>query len=113
MKDYIELGSCPWNEEAVQVGDPDYRTNAIRECQAYIQAIRNYLGQEPDGAALAYRGFSHDFGTYYEVICAYDPELPDSMKYAFRCEKEAPATWADGGVKPPARVAQQRRSRGR
>src|SRR5258708_26025810 len=98
MREYLELGQAPYNEMPAQVGAPHYRTNAIRECQTFIQAIRNYLGPEPEGALLSYKGFPHDFGTYYEVICYYDPALPQSVNYAFRCERESPATWKDGGV---------------
>jgi hypothetical protein len=113
MPNFIELGQCPYNENAAQLGEPNYRANAIRECQAYIQAIRNYLGEEPEGAALAHRGFAHDFGTHYEVICTYDPGRPEAVAYALRCEREAPATWEEGGVKPPSRIAESPQRRGR
>ena len=111
MREYLELGQAPAGEACAQVGDPDYRVKAIRECQTYIQAIRNYLGPEPEGALLSYKAFPHDFGSYYEVVCHYDESKPESVEYAYRCEKEAPLTWADGGVKPPGRTAATRRSR--
>lgn len=111
MREFIELGQTPYNETPAQVGDPNYRVNAIRECQSYIQAIRNYLGHEPDGALLGYRGFPHDFGTYYEVVCYYDPAVEAATEYARRCERQAPATWADGGVRPPPREGGRGRGR--
>jgi hypothetical protein len=41
------------------------------------------------------KAFEHDFGTYYEVICAFNPEVPESIEYALRLEDEAPTTWPD------------------
>jgi len=101
MQKFIELGQTPYNETPAQVGDPNYRVNAVRQCQSYIQAIRNYLGHEPDGALLEYRSFAHESGTYYEVICSYDPSVQAARDYASRCARQAPSTWADGGVRPP------------
>lgn len=103
MSDYLELGQAPANEECAQIGDPNYRTNAIRECRAYIQAIRNYMGMEPDGAYLTYKSFPHDFGLFYEVVVRYDPENEAAVTYAFKRESKAPLTWEEGSVAPPAR----------
>ena len=100
-RQYIELGQAPANEDCAQVGDLNYQVNARRECQSYIQAIRNYLGPEPDGAELSYKSFPHDFGSYYEVVCYYDENKPESVDYAFKCERQAPLTWTDGGVRRP------------
>ena len=75
-----------------------------RLSKAYIQAIRNYLGNEPDGAELETRVFDGDKGMFYEVVCYYDPEQPASHDYAIRCERQAPHTWQEGGVSPPPTV---------
>jgi hypothetical protein len=111
MREYIELGQAPYEEDCSQVGTPDYHINARRECQSYIMAIRNYLGQEPDGAELRVKSFWHDFNQYMEVVCYYDESKPDSVDYAFMCEAKAPATWSDGGVKPPRMESSSKRSR--
>jgi hypothetical protein len=108
MSEYLTLGQVPYNESAAEPCDPDYRRGAIRECQTYIQAIRNYLGHEPEGALLSYRGFPHDSGTCYEVICTYDAALPEAAEYARYCECHAPRTWAEGGVQPPPQAAHWR-----
>jgi hypothetical protein len=105
--EYIELGQAPAEEECAQVGEPNYSVNARRECRSYIQAIRNYLGIEPDGAALAIKSFGHEFGQYMEVIVKYDPENEAAAEYAFKCEGKAPATWAEGSVAPPPRYTSE------
>ena len=102
MHEYIALGPVPCTESCTQVGDENYRDHAIRECRAYIEAIRKKLGPEPEGAALRVKSFPHDFGTYYEAVCAYDSAIPEAVGYAFRCEAEAPQSWEEVGMKPPA-----------
>jgi hypothetical protein len=98
-------------EECAQVGDPDYRANALRECRAYVEAVRNYLGREPDGARLEVVPFDGEPGTYYEAVCYFDPADPEAAGYARRCEAQAPATWAEGGVRPPEPVGPRTRGR--
>ena len=111
MQEFIELGQAPYNEAPAQIGDRNYRVNAVRQCQSYIQAIRNYLGHEPDGALLEYRGFAHESGTFFEVVCSYDPRVQAARDYASRCACQAPLTWADGGVRPPPREGERARGR--
>jgi hypothetical protein len=97
---FIALGSAPCNENPAKFGDPDYRATARRECQAYIQAIRNYLGPEPVGAELDTKVFDGDKGMYYEVVCYYDEDSKTAENYARRCERQAPHTWDEGSIKP-------------
>ena len=93
MRDYIEIGPSPCGESCVQLGEENYPTRARAECNRFIQLIREVLGTEPSGARLAVKGHPHDFGTYYEVICYYDPENQAALEYAFRCESDSPETW--------------------
>ncbi len=102
MNEYITLGSAPAMEQCAQVGDEHYRDQAMRECRAYIAAIRKKLGPEPEGASLRVKSFPHDYGTYYEAVCNYDPNDQAAIDYAFRCEAEAPTTWEEVGMQPPA-----------
>ena len=102
---FIALGSAPFKETPAKYGERDYRTNARRECDAYIRAIRNYLGSETPGAELEIHVFDGDKGMYLEVVCRYDPDQPESERYARRCEMQAPQTWQEGGVSPPLLVA--------
>ena len=103
MREYLELGQAPPGEDHAQVGSPNYYAMARLECELYIQAIRNYLGREPEGARLSWKSFPHDMGNYLEAVCYYDPENEAAVDYAFRCEAKGPMTWKEGGVEPPAR----------
>jgi hypothetical protein len=108
MRDFVELGQVPWRETPTPMSEPEYRRNALRECEAFVWAIRNYLGYEPTGACLTTKSFEHDDGTEYQVVCYFDKNRPDAVDYAHRCERQVPATWADGSVRPPQRISGDR-----
>ena len=96
MRDYVSIGSSPYEEECVQVSNTgDYIGPMKAECQRFMELIRKKLGLEPEGARLALKGSPHDFGTYYEVVCYYEDTNEEATKYAYRCESEAPAKWDD------------------
>ena len=96
MRDNISIGSAPYGEECVQVNSSgDYHEAMRVECRRFLEVIRKKLGPEPEGAHLGIKGNPHDFGTYYEVVCYFDPEDEEATKYAYRCESDAPSTWDD------------------
>jgi hypothetical protein len=103
MRDYISIGSSPYDEPCAQVGQPDYRKNAVAECTRFIELLRDTVGPEPEGARLSIKWFPHDFGDYAEVVCYYETNMSASVDYALRCEAETPATWEEeplGGTSP-------------
>ncbi len=100
MRDFLSLGSSPIDEECVQVGEQDYASLAKQECARFIGLVRRTFGPEPEGAALQTKAFPHDLGTYYEVVCFFDPEIQASVDYAYRCEGETPRTWEDNKATP-------------
>ena len=95
MRDCLHIGSSPPMESCAQLGSPDYRREARRECNVYIRQLRRALGDEPDGARLAIKENPHDFGTYLDVVCWYDPDIKAAVDYAFKCESESPMEWDD------------------
>jgi hypothetical protein len=106
--DYIPLGPVPCDEDHAEIGMPDYAAKAHKECRAYIQAIRRKVGREPEGARLATMEFHHaDFGTYYEVVCHFDSGHPASVRYAQRCDEQAPQSWGEVGMTPPVPYGRQ------
>lgn len=93
MREYLNIGPCPAEENCVQVGEHDYERRSRAECQRFIDLIRNKIGHEPPGAQLAIKSFPHDLGSYLEVVCYYDDE--NSAAYAFTVESDAPSMWND------------------
>jgi len=107
MKEYIEIGPVPANEKCAQVGSDDFYKNCMAECHAFIKAIQKKIVEEPRWARLSIKANPHDFGTYYEVVCYYDDEHPESLEYALKCESEAPSTWAEVGMTAPVKYSEK------
>jgi hypothetical protein len=103
MRDFLVIGSTPPEEPCVQVTqeNPSYLPEQKKECAAYMEAIRKKLGEEPEGAYLAIKTFPHEFGTYAEVVVYYDDESKEATDYAYKCESDGPATWAEVGMTAP------------
>ena len=98
MRDHIDIGSSPYDEECVQVSrTEDYLERMRVECRRYLALIRVKLGPEPEGADLRIKSNPHDFGSYLEVVCYYDDGNEEAQKYAYRCEAEGPRTRDDDG----------------
>lgn len=95
MRDFVTLGPTPANEECVSVGSDDYSDRVWKETYTFVRQIRREIGPEVGSAELRVKAFPHDFGTYHEVVCYYDPEDEEGMRYAYRCENESPETWDD------------------
>ena len=99
MRDYISIGPVPAEESCQQVGTPSYDSHAARaECVRFIDAIRKEIGPEPEGARLGIKSNPHDFGTYLDVVCYFEDDNPAAVEYAYRCESDAPTTWAEAEV---------------
>lgn len=98
-KDYISIGSSPCDEQCVQVEPSGAYVGPMREeCKRFLELVRKVMGEEPAGARLSIKGFPHDFGTYYEVVCYFDDDNEEARNYAFRCESEAPTRWETANV---------------
>jgi hypothetical protein len=93
MRDYVYIGSTPSAEDCQQVGETYDKWKARLECEVFRNQIRRQLGKEPEGARLKLKTEYHDFGSYIELVCEFDDELPESVDYAFRCESDAPEHW--------------------
>lgn len=91
--EYIEIGSTPAEEECAQVGSPGYAERAKAECRVFVKQLERHFGKPPQGAALRIKANMHDFGMYYEVAVAYDPNVEAAVEYAFKVEGETPGEW--------------------
>jgi hypothetical protein len=49
MKDYINIGPVPCEEDCAQVGREGYREQAVKECTRFIKLLRKTFGDEPPG----------------------------------------------------------------
>jgi hypothetical protein len=97
--DYLEIGCTPAAEDAAQVGSDGYYERMRRETSVYIRQLRRVHGIEPAGARLTVKSFPHDFGTYHEVVCYFDPEIPESVEYAFKLEGSNLEHWDETALR--------------
>ena len=87
------LGPTPAEDTCAQVGQPNYREQALKECRAYSRQLARRFGELPSGARFTLTREIHDFGTYFEVVVQYDPEEEAASEFAFRVEDNLPARW--------------------
>ena len=93
MRDYITIGSTPYEEDCAQVGSANYPERSRVECRAFKEQLLRIFGEPPEGADIGVKSFDHDFGTYREVVCYYDEDEEESVRYAFKLEEEIPTQW--------------------
>lgn len=92
MRDFINIGPVPCGESCAQVGQGDFEKMSRLECFLFLDQLRRAF-PEPDRGRLAVKSFSHDFGTYREVVAYYDTEDEESTNWAFEIEANAPENW--------------------
>jgi hypothetical protein len=95
MKNFIELGPVPYDEECVQVGCEDYMTKAKKECNAYIEQLCRLFGD----VDLRIKSFPHDFGNYLEVVIYFDDETENDSDVAGNVADNLPANWDNEALK--------------
>lgn len=94
MRDYVWLGASPTNEDCAQVGFPGYHDRAMAELREFKRMMEEHW-PPPEGLACSYviKSQPHDFGTYYELAAAFDPENDEESTWAFDAEVETPDEW--------------------
>lgn len=93
MKDYLNIGSVPYECDCAQVGSDDFDQRSRIECNAFLAQIKRVCGEPPEGARLVVKSFPHDFGSYREVCVVYDDENQVATEYALKCEGADIPTW--------------------
>jgi hypothetical protein len=98
-RDFLTLGSTPWNEDCAGVGEPEYEARSIAECKRYKTLLEG-LFPVPDGVygSFGIKSFPHDFDTYREAVAYYDPDDRQSCEWAFDVENRLPDSWESGAV---------------
>lgn len=96
MRDYIELGTAPVDEDCVQVlSNVDYLEPMRKECKRFVTLLERLFPNMPENCAFGIKRFEHDFGGYYDVVCYYDDEDVKSSDYAINIVNNLPNRWDD------------------
>jgi hypothetical protein len=100
MRECLELGPTPCDEECAQVGTDDYFAKARPECHRYIQLLKKKFGNPPGEAYFYVKSNPHDFGSYLEVAIKFNTNSREEMAYAYHVESNLPAKWTDDAAVP-------------
>jgi hypothetical protein len=95
VEEYIELGPVPAGEECAQVGEPNFATDARAECVRYKEQLERMFPTDGKNNRFKIKSFPHDFGSYYEVCCTFDPADVASVDFAYNVEANLPEYWGD------------------
>ncbi len=96
MKDFINIGSVPYEEPCAQIGQKNFSLLSKMECVAF----RGQLNREFKGGDFRIKSFSHDFGRYMEVVAFFDDQVEDKRgEMAFKAEGECSANWDEEAKK--------------
>ena len=101
MREYIEIGATPYDEDCAQVGSDDYQSRARKECGVYVRQLWRILEEKkgmngdnaPTSFNLVVKSYPHDFGTYHEVVARFSDINADAADLAYWVEENAPANW--------------------
>ena len=91
MKHYKSIGCSPWREECTQVGQNGYYERMIKELGVFKRQLERSAPPPPAGAFLSVKLFSHDFGTYGEVVAWFS--TPEGENWAYDIEDNVPEFW--------------------
>lgn len=86
MKETLNIGSAPFEENCAQLGGRLYEELSRMECAAFKEQIIRKLGDPPGSARVVVKSFPHDFGSYREVCVVFDDEDEPATEYAYACE---------------------------
>lgn len=99
MRDFLTLGSTPTNEPCAQVGTDDYATKSRIESRVFIDQLLRQFGEPPGLSTFRRKSFPHDFGTYHEVVIAFDDENEEAVAFAYDVENNLPEQWDEQALK--------------
>ncbi|MCW5230920.1 hypothetical protein [Verminephrobacter eiseniae] len=87
----MNIGPVPTEENAAQVGRPDYEEQSRRECRVFKNMLERLHPIPSDcPATLVVKSFPHEFGSYREVCVRYDADDAAATTYAFALEGDTP-----------------------
>ena len=98
--EYMEIGSSPYDELCAQLGFDNYRKDATKEMDAYINQLnRLFIEAKNYGITFKQKWFNHDFGTYGEVCMSWNPENEIANTYVYEIESNLPSNWDEEAKK--------------
>ena len=95
------IGSTPSDEPCAQTGvTADWIMLQQLECEVYRAALIARFGVPPEGARLAIKTHSHDFGSYAEVEIRFDRDVAEHVAY-FELVEGGLGSWLEANFTAP------------
>lgn len=98
MKDFITIGPTPLAEPCSQMGKSYYKEFSIMEIKAFINQCKRTVSKEFNMNYLpkiSSKTFTHDFGSYQEVVVYYDNNNEKQVEQAYWLEAHTDEFWDD------------------
>jgi ArsR family metal-binding transcriptional regulator len=94
MREYMEIGSTPYDETCAQVGTDNYKEIAEMEIAAYINLLERMFPEASSrNINFKKKWFQHDFGSYAEVCMYWNTDDEEADSYVYEIERNLPACW--------------------
>src|ERR1035437_144310 len=74
-REFLSIGTTPYAEECAQVGAENYLERTLIEFEVFKKQLIRQFGVPPLGADIKLKSFSHDFGTYHELVIWHDEPI--------------------------------------
>lgn len=100
MIDYINIGPTPANEYCAQVGSNYYYEKSKIETKAFLDQLNREFPQvlETKSVRFSIKTFSHDFGSYKEVVLNYDDSNEKEYQMVLDIDKIIPNNWDSDAI---------------
>lgn len=101
MKNYLTLGSTPYDENCAQVGNDNYYDQSQIELHIYGKYIQRLFPEilVSKTLYLKIKSFPHDFGTYKELVIYYDNSNEKEYNLALNIDSNLPKNWDEEALK--------------
>ena len=91
MRDYMTLGSVPYEEDCIQMGKDGQK----EECRKFVNMLREKFINIPEWASFSVKSNPYEYEYYYEAAVNWNTEDEESTQFALFVESNIPARWND------------------
>ena len=91
MRDYMTLGSVPYEEDCIQMGKEGQK----EECRKFVNMLREKFINIPEWASFSVKSNPYEYDYYYEAAVNWNDDDEESTQFAFFVESNIPARWDD------------------
>ena len=92
MVETMEFELTPYGETCVQVGSEHYYDVYKHEAKAFIAQLERMFPKAKELLTFRVKGFSHDFGTYHQIVVAFREES-EQEELVYEIESNLPEFW--------------------